>query len=701
MRVWSAWRSFVVIRRAEREQDTVAASRARWRLLRAAMGLWMSRHAQRRASAHIEREAVATRRTALLKQFLGVWLGRRAEKVGERDMERVAVAFDARSCKVGRWNAWRRALVRRKAQESAVEECRQRAERKLLRRCLVAIEAYVRRRKHWRLLKEEAVVGYRRCLAIACTRYWRERLQERSLERTAARWYNERVLKRGLFWWRYQCGERLTEKIKADKAAMLHIQMLKQRALRRLNLIFAWKQLASQHYEKALVRQTWLVWKRSQKQARLRREMAKIKPGVEYHSKKLQVHTLMLWRDMVREMKTYKTKADEADTFQRRSILRRYFATVNERLLREQTDKLLMRRADAWWRLKLMETAFRIWQTRLIEKEDELLKTLKAAEFYKESLIRTAFGGFRRNADQQAMEKENEVRADIHANRHVARRALHAWFFYVQLTRRDEAYRLTALTHRYYALLGTAWLAWRRAVRDRGRERVNERLAMEEYQRRLVQKGLQAWKIYVRNSVGFRNAVRNFVDGVRLRTLREYLGEWAGRAAAARDVRLLLEEAQIAWSEEMTAKRAMDLADCFRKRALVGSCFEHWVTLRPEWSAVHAAHHILPLVHWGSRLTRTTFKAWRAVVVSAKHLEARVAEAEGWRAEMALRHVAAAWVGAAARLREERVEGALRERVKNLSRAMRSVRKFADRWRARALASRARRIGEEGGRCTL
>ncbi|KAJ3216214.1 hypothetical protein HDU67_009788 [Dinochytrium kinnereticum] len=53
------------------------------------------------------------------------------------------------------------------------------------------------------------------------------------------------------------------------------------------------------------------------------------------------------------------------------------------------------------------------------------------------------------------------------------------------------------------------------------------------------------------------------------------------------------------------------------------------------------------------------------------------------------------WIDSCDRLREERESQRAKENIVSLTQSMAVAKKFADRWRNRALAARARRTGEE------
>lgn len=143
-------------------------------------------------------------------------------------------------------------------------------------------------------------------------------------------------------------------------------------------------------------------------------------------------------------------------------------------------------------------------------------------------------------------------------------------------------------------------------------------------------------------------------------------------------------------------QRADRKSSAFNRRTVLTRYFHQWHSNRSDWAQLYEHRYQQPILYWGLHRTRKTFRAWRSYIQEKRELKERIKEAMGWKKERTMRKVAVQWLQVADHIQKSRAEKAMMDQAALTVESLRKVQKFAFRWRAKTLSSRARKAGEAG-----
>ncbi|KAI8919092.1 hypothetical protein DFJ77DRAFT_453012 [Powellomyces hirtus] len=751
-RVWTAWKQYVVARRVKWEERDAARARANHLRVRAAWTTWHHHMARRNALRAKERLAQNFASHVTTRHSFQSWrTAYRCKLARANDLASAAAIHNRVLLKsfLNRWTArWRHRRQSLEKMRTASVVDAQRKERAVVE----AWKSFVAFRQLKAHRADAAVVLCNRHRASSAMRAWRIKCEERQAaserERVALDHFRAKTIKSCFAHW-------LSTQQSASSAQNVRMQFERERnrALQ-LRIVHSFKHLlrqgvrADNQYTRKAQQTCFSYWRHLVTVRTRTRELAEVKTGIEYFAQRIKAGFFREWKAFVDRRRTEKMQIRRADRFCLLANVRRSFDRWFDALISKRESRLADERGAVLHDQLLLSRTLNLLQRHAVDQKSARANRILAIQHHNQSIARAAIRAWWSYADESSHKMTRWQRGVRHAYLALTRKAWLRWRERVAAAHQARVRCRMALAHADRVRARKFLLGWKAFVGEREAFRTEFMAFAMRHCGDLLSHVIATWRIRLKE------AREANVEAERMRVWREkrvmaaILRNWHEYAAQRSQekaydqmvlqnatkvlARVALGNAMKKWILRIRIeryKRMMEArADTFRKKGQMASAygvwrclyihrqwekkcnrkatrflhrhllrrtFHHWQHSRPDWRQIYTSRVIQPIAYWGTQQTRKAFTAWLTHTRQQRDLKNRIRDAMGWKRERLLKNVAVQWLRVAQQVREREMERAVAQQAVTTVEDLKRVHPFAIRWRAKTLASRAHRNGQD------
>ncbi|KAI8610456.1 hypothetical protein BC830DRAFT_1145723 [Chytriomyces sp. MP71] len=630
---WNQWIHALHDRRILQQKIHKAQQFANATLLRTCTHHWLMYRDARRIQNIRKRFARASREGMLAHRLFRVWRARFHHRQRVVSMYQQAALADSTRRVRGGWRRWSTVWIRQKGWDVKVGKALRGKRRKVLQDCLRGWKEYADMRKQKTDMRDTASLFYARVLGTKALAHWklrqdwRERVREMNHE---ADTFLGTTLTDGAFTvWKQRATMARQERGNLIIAEYHNEKQLKSIVLSHWSSVNVWMSSARAFDVKQTYKRAWKLWKFKAHTSLVAKEMQELEPGILQNKKRILIKCARAWTLFVALEKSERELEFKAVRFDRARILTNMFRFMRDRYALNSLKRRMESLAEENWRLNALSGLFIKLRDLCQERYWERVNIKKVERFRRLLLIRKYFDAIAKNADQEALDRENEQLATIHHNRVVALKALQGWRFVASTATQQALAKRTAVRVHYLGLLSRVLTRWMRSLARRQRERFLMQLAASRYERARALEMIRLWKKHVDDSKLFRAAVvrhQQVRQVVRLKGLFEAWRERLVKSTSEREAKAeiyrlrnleLLSKVMQAWqlftSDRVIRRAEIDVQVSEVESALLISrarrCFKHWVIYH-DMKSDKKLRAVTAQVFRLSRLTNRAFLRW-------------------------------------------------------------------------------------------
>ncbi|KAM3826104.1 protein SFI1 homolog [Vipera latastei] len=581
-KVFQAWRSYLLQRRAKKLAYRVAAAHATKQKTLRTWQRWLSYLLLCRMKHRMLWEAQQFRQQSILRLSWGLWQKRWCQSQVYRGMESQALRQWAHSVERGAWLQWK-ALYARLQREMATagwaaRRLRHWAMRKGLKSWLQYVDQRREKQRSGRLALQHHQARLLRGHFSAWQLVWRHKKQSEHLAQRAA----GAAVRRAFAQWKLYvalCAEEAERYRLAQSHHNRHLLSCGFRVLRRnvreASLKQVRRNLARQQHRVTLTSRFWTSWRSRLEQKEEEQHRPLILAAVSHHSQRLLQKSLRTWRQRAcgeRWQKFQNAKADQHRQAALSSAAFQAWKLFRDHQLRwrEMNRVALGCHRETWTR-----RVFEWWQLRQCEQQEERAAETTAT-MHAEGRLLLQFWGRWHGATLACLEERVGVSlAEGHRRRRLLWATLHLWRENVRETKRGRAKEAAALHFHSEKLLRCSWRKWRQYQVQRSEKWKETARAEGHYQQALLGRVMAAWKTYQKNIQCILHQVAKKERDHNRGLLRRALHSWKENTADLRQEakaaglaghhcrQVLLSKVLLRWREAAVLR-----ADCREKAAV-------------------------------------------------------------------------------------------------------------------------------------
>ncbi|KAI9352893.1 hypothetical protein BDR26DRAFT_850022, partial [Obelidium mucronatum] len=600
--LWKFWREKLEVHREKSRKWERAVSFANNTLAGKCIHHWMMYRDHRRIQSLRTQFARSSHESMLTQRLFQIWLGKFRFKQYLKQLEEQAMRADCLRIKKCCHRMWKSIYRRRVGWDEKVNRSLENRRRKLLETITTRWKEYTNMRKMKAERSEHAWNFYITHSRKKSFDHWlllrAHRLKLHQYQSDAEEFYDQAQLRRAYLIWKQAAQESQKERESLHLAKEHRINQIKKATLLRLNTFNKWKQVADNTCNHWRLRVSFAKWRIRLVSSQLEKEKKYMEPGKIHYENHLKTMVLESWQHYVTLEKAERIQEQQAIDFHRHSLLATSFRKFHHRYAIRRVQRDMEKLAHESHRLNTLQKSFTNWINRAQDEYRERRNIRKVERFQKKLLLRKCFNAIARNADLEAIERENENIAVVHHNRTIALKSLHGWRYVASIANERAIARRSAIHHLYITVLNRCMSKWVSSVIARQRERFLMDLAAMRHDKSNMLRALRAWKQYTSESKNYRHAVSMFLESIERGNLRRAWDEWKSKLNQALEKKRVLERQRKEEEHKLVDKvfKAWNIYTTDRVvrrneiqtrishvegallQARVRRCFQNWVT---------------------------------------------------------------------------------------------------------------------------